>query len=78
LPQSAAADIIFRAMLNLVLPKPARLLLQVHDSLVLEAPGDLVEEVKAHLKEVMERPIPELNGLVIPVSIKVGNNWLGE
>jgi DNA polymerase-1 len=60
------------------LPKPARLLLQVHDSLVLECPNDLVDEVKFCLIKVMQQPWPELNGLVIPVSIKVGDNWLGE
>jgi DNA polymerase I-like protein with 3'-5' exonuclease and polymerase domains len=54
------------------------LLLSVHDSLVFEAPNDLVDEVKATLKLVMEQPWKELNGMVIPVSIKVGDNWLGE
>jgi DNA polymerase I-like protein with 3'-5' exonuclease and polymerase domains len=98
LPQSTAADIIYRAMLGLMyervgltgqqaqkvcpligtLPRPCRLLLQVHDSLVFECPNDLVDEVKATLKAVMEQPWKELNGLVIPVSIKVGDNWLGE
>ena len=95
LPQSTAADIIFRAMIGLMyeriglsaqrastvcpivsaLPRPAQLLLQVHDSLVFQCPNDLVEEVKTTLKLVMEQPWKELNGLVIPVSIKVGDSW---
>jgi DNA polymerase-1 len=60
------------------LPKPARLLLQVHDSLVFECPLSIIGEVIEALKHVMEQPWKELNGLVIPVSIKVGDNWLGE
>ena len=96
LPQSCAADIIFRAMIGLMytriglskeqamtvapvsmaLPTSSRLLLQVHDSLVFECPNDMVDEVKACLRTVMEQPWKELNGLVIPVKIEVGDNWL--
>ena len=95
LPQSTAADIIFRAMIGLMyerigwplekaqkvtpickaLPWPARLLLQVHDSLVFECPAELVDEVVAVLKEVMSQPWPELNGFYIPISVKVGDSW---
>jgi uracil-DNA glycosylase family 4 len=95
LPQSTAADLIFRAMIGLLyeqiglpkakaelvcpivwaLPKPAKLLLQVHDALTFECPNEMVEEIKIGVKQVMEQAFPELRGLVIPISIKVGNSW---
>jgi uracil-DNA glycosylase family 4 len=93
LPQSTAADIIFRSMLGLMwqrigmtaapsnvkivepLPEPARLLLQVHDSLVFECPNDKVAEVVAVIKRVMEQPWPELGGFHIPIGVKVGPSW---
>jgi uracil-DNA glycosylase family 4 len=95
LPQSTAADVIFRAMIGLMyeriglslqqakkvtpvcvaLPKPANLLIQVHDSLVLECPPDIVEELTSVLKTVMEQPWPELQGMSIPIGIRVGNCW---
>jgi DNA polymerase-1 len=95
LPQSTAADVIFRAMIGLMyerigwplekalstvrvvepLPQPAKLLLQVHDSLVFEAPAEQVDEVVRVVRKVMEQPWPELAGLVIPIGIKVGDSW---
>lgn len=95
LPQSCAADVIFRAMIVLMheriglsreaalklmpvvyaLPEPARLLLQVHDSLVIECPTDSVGTVVAILRLVMEQPILELKNIRIPISIKVGDSW---
>lgn len=95
LPQSCAADVIFRAMIALMydriglskesalkliptvhaLPYPARLLLQVHDSLVLESPPELVSEVTGILKTVMQQPWSQLRNIVIPISIKVGDSW---
>lgn len=95
MPQSTAADVIFRAMIGMMykrinwplekvaevvgiyeaLPKPAALLLQVHDALVLEAPEDMVEDVVRILKKVMEQSWPELGGLVLPISIAVGDSW---
>lgn len=95
LPQSTAADIIFRAMIGLMyeriglsegaarlvtpviapLPKPARLLLQVHDSLVFEAPSEMVEQVIDVVRKVMEQPWPEMKGYHIPITYKVGDSW---
>lgn len=92
LPQSTAADIIFRAMIGLYyeridwpveralsvvrvvepLPQPARLLLQVHDSLLFEAPSNDIELVQSCIRHVMEQPWPELGGFTIPVAMKVG------
>ena len=57
------------------LPNPARLLLQVHDELLLEMPNDLIPEVARILRRVMTQPWKELGGLVLPVEIKVGQSW---
>lgn len=57
------------------LPWPARLLLTVHDSLELESPPELVDEVVATLKEVMQQSWPELGGFNIPTNIEVGPSW---
>lgn len=95
LPQSAAADVIFRAMLGLMherigwpleltqkvvgyvepLPRPANLLIQVHDSLVLECPDEMIPQVVGCLKRVMEQPFPELGGYSFPIGIAVGKSW---
>ena len=95
LPQSTAADIIFRAMLGLLyervnvtaasvlrvvpivepLPRPARLLLQVHDSLLLEYPRVMRDEVVNAVKKVMTQGWPELGGMAVPISLEVGSSW---
>jgi uracil-DNA glycosylase family 4 len=95
LPQSTAADVIFRAMIALYydrigwpvenvlkvarklypLPRPARLVLQVHDSLLIESPPELVDEVVHALRVVMEQPWPELGNMILPIEIKTGSDW---
>ncbi len=60
------------------LPWPARLLLQVHDSLVLEAPKALVPEVVKCVKAVMEQSWPQLGGFSVPAEFNVapaGMSW---
>ena len=54
------------------LPVPARLILQVHDSLLIECPLALREEVCDCVRKVMQQPWPELAGFSIPIDIKVG------
>lgn len=56
----------------LPLPRPARLVLQVHDSLLIECPLALVDEVARCLKVVMEQPWEQLGGFSIPCEVKVG------
>lgn len=95
LPQSTAADIIYRAMIGLLfdrvglaiedaqkvtplcisLPQPARVLLQVHDALIIEYPKAMRAEVLGVVKRVLEQPWPELNGYSIPVGIAIGPSW---
>jgi len=76
--QGTAADLIKVAMVNidrLLLKKKlaARLILQVHDELVVEAPFAEKEEVMALVKKEMEEVI-ELR-VPLKVEIAAGANW---
>lgn len=76
--QGTAADIIKLAMLNLV-PRlgrdcpGSRMLLQVHDELVVEAPEDDGEVVAQVLRETMEAAFELTVPLIVGVS--AGTNW---
>lgn len=77
-PQSTVADQLHRASLEIWarLPEPARIVLQVHDSIVVQCSESQVEEVKAIVREALERPIVIMGReLVIPADVKVGSNW---
>ncbi len=76
--QGSAADIIKIAMLNVSRRikadnSPARLVLQVHDELVLDVPKEESENASRLLKEEMERAISLRVPLVAEVS--VGRSW---
>ena len=76
--QGTAADLIKIAMLRLEAELrgrglAARMLLQVHDELVLEAPVAEVETVKALVKECMEGAC-ELS-VPLEVEVSAGGNW---
>jgi DNA polymerase I len=76
--QGTAADIIKRAMILVAAelatqPEKARLIMQVHDELVLEVRDDAVEEISAMLKEKMGAAA-ELSVPLI-VDVGVGSNW---
>jgi DNA polymerase-1 len=75
--QGSSADIIKIAMVKLhqlLQPYQARLLLQVHDELVLEMPRSEWEELQPLIKSTMENAI----ALSIPlvVDINAGPNWM--
>jgi DNA polymerase-1 len=72
--QSTAADIINRAMIRLhAMDTP--LVLQMHDSLMLEVGIGEVSEWASRLKEEMERPIPEMGDMSFPVALSAGTDW---
>ena len=76
--QGTAADIIKAAMVHVEdrlqrEGRKARLLLQVHDELIIECPPEEVEPVKALLVEEMEHAFPLSVKLVADVS--EGENW---
>ena len=75
--QGSSADIIKIAMIQMheVLQNyQARLLLQVHDELVLEVPTDEWEELQVKIKSVMENAVK----LDVPLVVDVnqGENWM--
>jgi DNA polymerase-1 len=75
--QGTAADIVKIAMIQLhqaLTPYEARMVLQVHDELVLEAPDAELEEVKPLVVAIMS----EAFKLDVPLKVEAstGNNWL--
>jgi DNA polymerase-1 len=76
--QGSAADIVKTAMLNLdkalrTQDCPARLLLQVHDELILECPRAQAKAAAALVRQEMEQAVT----LKIPlrVSVEIGKRW---
>lgn len=74
--QGTEADLMKRAMIEVDkrLPKGAELIMQVHDSLIVECDEALQDEVKGILKETMEGVAPELK-IKLAVDVTVGHNW---
>ena len=76
--QGAAADIIKRAMValdaRLTAEKvPARMILQVHDELVLEVDVDALEVVKPLVRDAMEHAASL--AVKLDVDMGAGPNW---
>ncbi len=73
--QGTAADIIKLAMVQVynILPKQARLLLQVHDELVIECPTEQAASLIPQVKRAME----QVASLSVPLTVEVGQgaNW---
>lgn len=81
--QGTAADLMRRAMVRLhrALAREglrARLLLQVHDELLLEAPPEEVAAAGAHLREAMEGAddLWPLGGVTLAAEVRTGSDWL--
>jgi DNA polymerase-1 len=77
--QGSAADLIKRAMIGIWRSlrdarHESRLLLQVHDELVVECPRDEVDEVTRVVKHEMEHAADLTVSLVVDVG--VGHNWV--
>jgi len=80
--QSAAADVIRRAMIRMPAALKAeglkaKMLLQVHDELVFEAPAAEAEATMAVAKRVMERATLPVVSLSVPlvVDARAAANW---
>ena len=80
--QGSAADIIKRAMIRLpgALTRAklrARMLLQVHDELLLEVPNEEVSCTSQLVKEIMEGAALPSKRLAVPLTVEVGvgDNW---
>lgn len=77
--QGSAADLIKQAMINVfnrmkAEKHPGRMLLQIHDELVFEAPDDAVPSLVRLVREEMEQAMK----LDVPLAVDVsaGDNWL--
>ena len=80
--QGSAADIIRRAMIRMVPALAAaglnaRMLLQVHDELVFEAPEDEVDKTMEVAQSVMEKAPEPVLKLRVPLKVdaRAGDNW---
>ena len=74
--QGTEADLMKRAMIAIdkALPKGAELVMQVHDSLIVECNEDQAKEVADILKREMESVAPELD-IKLAVEVTTGHNW---
>ena len=74
--QGTEADLMKLAMIKLdeQLPNGAEMIMQVHDSIMVECDPSLASEVKRIMKDVMENVYPELP-VKLAVDVKEGNNW---
>ncbi len=74
--QGTEADLMKRAMLKVdgFLPEGADLVMQVHDSLIVECGEEQVAEVSQILQETMEGNAPELP-IKLAVEVTSGQNW---
>lgn len=77
--QGSAADLIKQAMLNVLArmrreKHPGKMLLQIHDELVFEAPAERVADLGQLVREEMENAM----NLAVPlkVDLSVGGDWL--
>ena len=80
--QGSAADIIKRAMIRLpdALTRAklkARMLLQVHDELLLEVPNNEIVDTSQLVQEIMESAARPSKNLSVPLTVEIGigDNW---
>ncbi len=76
--QGTEADLMKRAMIE-VDKKITRAglgeqILQIHDSILIEAPIENAEQVSKILREIMEQVCPELD-IPLKVDVKIGKSW---
>ncbi|MBQ6320934.1 hypothetical protein IJI17_01785 [Candidatus Saccharibacteria bacterium] len=74
--QGTEADLMKLAMVRLdkKLPAGAEMIMQVHDSVMVECDETMAEKVAEMMKEVMEGVAPEL-GVKLLVDVKQGERW---
>ena len=74
--QGTEADLMKRAMIHVdkALPSGANLIMQVHDSLIVECDENEAETVATILRHEMENVAPEL-AIKLAVEVTIGHNW---
>ena len=51
------------------------IVLQMHDSFLLEVPTGMVDHWAQKVKTVMESPVQGLNGVSVPIDVETGRDW---
>ena len=77
--QGSAADMIKRAMLRvaaLLEGRRSRLIMQIHDELLLDLHRDEAEELTPLLVDAMQQALPLPNGVPLVVETGTASNWL--
>lgn len=76
-PQSMTADEINRAILNIWRANVVQILCQVHDSLLVQYPEEMEDEIIPKLKQLFRAPLTLRRGreFLVPCEVKVGWNW---
>lgn len=76
-PQSEVAHMIKRVLVQAEtrLPRPARIVMPLHDAVVFTYPPEMEAETLAAVKELMGQEWPEYNNHRFGVEINVGNNF---
>ena len=72
--QTGAAILMNRAQIQLH-KIHAPVVLQMHDEFILEVPVNEVDEWAKVTQDIMETPVPELNGVSFPTTVEVGETW---
>jgi DNA polymerase-1 len=74
--QGTEADLMKRVMIKLdnLLPEGAQMILQIHDSIIIECDEEKVEDVSKMLQTEMESVAPELP-IKLAVEVTTGRNW---
>ncbi|MBR3324392.1 hypothetical protein IKG24_02580, partial [Candidatus Saccharibacteria bacterium] len=74
--QGTEADLMKRAMIKIdqKLPENANMIMQVHDSLIIECDEKDAAKIGQLLKQEMESVAPELK-IKLAVDVTIGNNW---
>lgn len=76
--QGTEADLMKRAMIEvdkkITQASLGEQILQIHDSILIEAPIKNVEQVSKILREIMEQVCPELD-IPLKVDVKIGESW---
>jgi len=74
--QGTEADLMKKAMIQLdkELPKEAKQLLQIHDSILVECPKDQADKVAETMKDIMENIAPEIP-INLAVDVHIAQNW---
>lgn len=78
--QGGAADIMIAAMVKIhqnprIRELGWKMLLQIHDEVILEGPEAHSKEVFAIVKSIMERPLDQPLRVALEVDAKICNNW---